>query len=266
MLGAIAGDIFGAPYEGQPLKRVDFDLFSEDRYFTDDTVLTVATANALMGDGDYAAAYRRWGNLFPLRGYGPMFHKWLGDDQRGPYNSLGNGSAMRVSPVGWVFDTLEEVLAEAERSAAVSHNHPEGIAGAQAAAAAVHMARIGATKDEIRTEISGRFGYDLDRTVDEIRPEYKSNATCRGSVPEALIAFLDSEDFEHCIRLAISLGGDADTQAAIAGAVAEAFYGGVPTRIEEEIKRVLEDPLLGVVDRFRSTPWPLPFNAGGQGR
>ncbi len=250
MLGAIAGDIFGAAYEGHPLKKENFNLFGEDRYFTDDTVLTVATADALMGDGDYAAAYRFWGDRYPMRGYGPMFHKWLGDPRRGPYGSLGNGSAMRVSPIGWAFETLEEVLAEAERSAAVTHNHPEGIAGAQATAAAVHMARIGATKDEIRNEISGRFGYNLDRTTASIRPDYQFDVTCRGSVPEALIAFLEAEDFEHTIRLAISLGGDADTQAAIAGSVAEAFFGGVPERIETEIDTVLDQPLLGVVERF----------------
>jgi ADP-ribosyl-[dinitrogen reductase] hydrolase len=143
MLGAIAGDIFGAAYEGNPIKRDDFDLFDAPRNFTDDTVLTVATADALLSDGDYAAAYRRWGNRFPGRGYGGWFLNWLGDPSLGPYNSFGNGSAMRVSPIGWVFDTLDEVLAEAERSAAVTHDHVEGIKGAQATAAAIHLARIG---------------------------------------------------------------------------------------------------------------------------
>jgi ADP-ribosylglycohydrolase len=179
-----------------------------------------------------------------------MFRYWLGDPGRGPYNSFGNGSAMRVSPIGWAFDTLDEVLAEAERSAAVTHNHPEGIKGAQATAAAVHLARVGATKDEIRAEISGRFGYNLDRTVVAIRPDYRFDVTCQGSVPEALIAFLEADDFEHCLRLAISLGGDADTQAAIAGGVAEAFFGGVPERIEAEIRAVLDPPLIEVVERF----------------
>jgi ADP-ribosylglycohydrolase len=259
MLGAIAGDIFGAAFEGQPLKKESFDLFAEGRWFTDDTVLTVATADALMGDGDYAAAYRSWGNLYPFCGYGGMFRKWLGDLERGPYNSLGNGSAMRVSPIGWAFDTLAEVLAEAARSAAVTHDHPEGIAGAQATAAAVHLARIGATKREIRAEIAGRFGYRLDRTVAAIRPDYGFDVTCRGSVPEALIAFLDADDFEHAIRLAISLGGDADTQAAIAGGVAEAFFGGVPERIADEINAVLDPPLAGVVERFR---WMLSSGMG----
>ena len=253
MLGAIAGDIFGAAYEHHPLKRDDVDLFDAPRYFTDDTVLTVATADALMGDGDYAAAYRDWGERYPGRGYGTWFHKWLGDPDRGPYNSFGNGSAMRVSPIGWAFDTLDEVLAEAERSASVTHNHPEGIKGAQATAAAVHLARTGATKEEIRREISTRFGYNLDRTVVAIRPDYRFDVTCQGSVPEALIAFLDADDFEHSIRLAISLGGDADTQAAVTGAVAEAFWGGVPGRIEKEVRDVLDRALLEVVDRFGET-------------
>ena len=259
MLGAIAGDIFGAAFEGQPLKKEDFDLFGEGRFFTDDTVLTVATAEALLGDGDYAATYRRWGNQYPLRGYGPRFHQWFGQPGRGPYNSYGNGSAMRVSPIGWAFDTLDEVLEEAERSAAVTHNHPEGIKGAQATAAAVHPARIGATKDEIRAEISGRFEFDLDRTIAAIRPDYRFEVSCQRSVPEALIAFLEADDFEHAIRLAISLGGDADTQAAIAGSVAEAFFGGVPERIETEINTVLDPPLLGVVEHFT---WVLENGRG----
>jgi len=250
MLGAIAGDVFGAPFERDSLKKEDFNLFADPHFFTDDTVLTVATADALMGDGDYAAAYRRWGHAYPGRGYGPLFHKWLGRSDGGPYNSFGNGSAMRVSPIGWRFDTLEETLAEAERSASVTHNHPEGIKGAEATAAAVYLARTGASKEDIRAEVIDRFGYNLDRTVADIRPDYRFNATCQGSVPEALIAFLDADDFEHAIRLSISLGGDADTQAAIAGAVAEAFFGGVPGRVVSEIRAVLERPLLDVLDRF----------------
>jgi ADP-ribosylglycohydrolase len=252
MLGAIVGDIFGAAYEGQPLKREDFDLFDAPRFFTDDTVLTVATADALVGDGDYAAAYRRWGRRYPNRGYGGTFRIWLEGGIQGPYNSFGNGSAMRVSPVGWAFATLEETLAEAARSAAVTHDHPEGIKGAQAVAAAVFLARHGATKEEIRTQISDWFAYDLVRTVAEIRPHYGFDVTCQGSVPEALIAFLDADDFEHALRLAISLGGDADTQAAIAGSVAEAFWGGVSERIEAEARPQLDDELWDVVERFRS--------------
>jgi ADP-ribosylglycohydrolase len=252
MLGAIAGDIFGAVFEGNPLKLEDFDLFELPRFFTDDTVLTVATADAILTDRDYAAAYMRWGRKYPNRGYGGSFRHWLGGEIQGPYNSFGNGSAMRVSPVGWAFETLDETLSEATRSASVTHDHPEGIKGAQAVAAAIFLARHGADKEEIRTTISDWFGYDLDRTVAEIRPDYRFDVTCQGSVPEALIAFLDASDFEHAIRLAISLGGDADTQAAIAGSVAEAFWGGVPERIETEVRLQLDDDLLEVVDRFTS--------------
>jgi len=252
MRGAIAGDIFGAAYEGNPLKRDDFDLFGRPRNFTDDTVLTIATADALMTDGDYATAYRRWGNRFPGRGFGGWFLDWLGDPSRGPYNSFGNGSAMRVSPVGWAFDTLEETLAEAKRSAAVTHDHPEGIKGARATAAAIYLARKGATKQDIRREITARFNYDLDRTIADIRPNYSFDVTCQGSVPESLIAFLDADDLEHTLRLAISLGGDADTQAAIAGAVAEAFWGGLPDDIEAEVYRILPPDMAMVITNFQS--------------
>jgi ADP-ribosylglycohydrolase len=250
MLGAIAGDVFGASYEFRSFKREDFDLFAMPRFFTDDTVLTIATAEALMGDGDYAAAYRRWGRAYPARPYGGRFVDWLEDSSLGPYNSYGNGSAMRVSPVAWAFDSLPEVLAEAERSAAVTHNHPEGIKGAQATASAIYLARTGLNREDIRAEIANRFGYDLERTVEEIRPGYCFDVTCQGSVPEALIAFFDAGDFEHSIRLAISLDGDADTQAAITGSVAEAFWGGVPKRLEAEVRKVLDDPLLEAMDRF----------------
>jgi ADP-ribosylglycohydrolase len=250
MLGAIAGDVFGASYEFRSFKREDFDLFSLPRFFTDDTVLTIATAEVLMGDGDYAAAYRRWGREYPSRAYGGRFLDWLEDSSLGPYNSYGNGSAMRVSPIGWAFDSLEEVLAEAERSAAVTHNHPEGIKGAQATAGAIYLARTGLSQKDIRDEIAGRFGYDLDRTVEGIRPDYSFDVTCQGSVPEALIAFFDADGYEHSIRLAISLDGDADTQAAITGGVAEAFWGGVPERLEAEVREVLDDRLLDVMDRF----------------
>jgi ADP-ribosylglycohydrolase len=250
MLGAIAGDVFGAVFEGNPLETEDFDLFEMPRFFTDDTVLTVATADAILTDRDYGAAYMRRGRKHPNRGYGGMFRAWLEGEIRGPYSSFGNGSAMRVSPVGWAFDTLDETLAEATRSASVTHNHPEGIKGAQAVAAAVFLARNGAGKEEIRTTISDWFGYDLDRTVAGIRPGYSFDVTCQGSVPEALVAFFDASDFEHAIRLAISVGGDADTQAAIAGSVPEAFWGGVPERIETEVRIQLDDGLLEVVDRF----------------
>ena len=187
--------------------------------FTDDTVLTVATTHAILTSTPYEIAYRAFGRQHPNAGYGNAFFKWLSSDESGPYNSWGNGSAMRVSPVGLAFNTVDDVLREAERSA-VTHNHPEGIKGAQATALAVFMARSGASKKEIRDELALRFGYDLGRTVSQIRPDYQWDVSCQGSVPEALVAFLDSADVESAIRLAISLGGDADTQAAIAGGVA----------------------------------------------
>lgn len=243
MLGAIAGDIFGAAYEGNPIKRDDLDLFDAPRYFTDDTVLTVATADALMGDGDYAAAYRSWGNRFPGRGYGGWFHKWLADSSLGPYNSFGNGSAMRVSPVAHAFSSEDEVLEQAKRTAECTHNHPEGIKGAQATALAIFLARHGADKESIRQAIQDRFDYDLSRTVESIRPDYRFDMTCQGSVPESIIAFLDSESFEDAIRNAVSLGGDADTQACIAGAIAEAHYKEIPPEILKRISRKLSKGL-----------------------
>jgi ADP-ribosylglycohydrolase len=179
---------------------------------------------------------------------------------------MGNGSAMRVSPVGLAFDSEDEVLREAERSAIVSHDHPEGIKGAQAVALAVHLARTGATKDDIRREISGRFGYDLDRTIAEIRPTYRigvqMDMTCEGSVPEAILAYLDGESFEDAVRLAISLAGDSDTQACIAGAVAEAYFGSVPTKIASEVQSRLTPEMIAILDRFRRT-YPLPAYDGG---
>jgi ADP-ribosylglycohydrolase len=253
MLGAIAGDIFAASYEFDPYPHENVDLFERHRFFTDDTVLTVATADALMTDGDYTRAYREWGRRYPNCSWGAHFHDWLfGDDPR-PYNSFGNGSAMRVSPVGWAFDTLSETLTEAERSAAVSHNHAEGIKGAQATAAAVYLARKGSSREELRSEITQRFGYDLDRTVADIRPTYSFDVTCQGSVPEALIAFLDANDFNHTLRLTISLGGDADTQAAISCAVAEAFWGGIPKDIQAEVDRCLPDDMKQTVAEFTRT-------------
>jgi len=253
MLGAIAGDIFGSSYEFDGTKDPDIDLFERPRFFTDDTVLTIATADVLMTDGDYTRAYREWGRSYPTCSWGLRFHGWLtGDDPR-PYNSFGNGSAMRVSPVGWAFDTLDETLAEAARSAAVSHNHPEGIKGAQATAAAIFLARTGVAKADMRREITDRFGYDLDRTIAEIRPDYCFNETCQGSVPESLVAFLDADDFAHTLRLAISLGGDADTQAAIAGAVAEAFWGGVPEEIQLEVNRCLPEDMKRIAEDFRGS-------------
>jgi len=239
MLGAIAGDIIGSLYENLRTKRKDFQLFTPVSIYTDDTVLTVAVANAILTGKSYGSAIKAYARRHPLRGYGPKFLLWMLSPSDRPYNSLGNGSAMRVSPVAHAFKTEEDVLEQAKRSAECTHNHTEGIKGAQATALAVFMARNKASKAEIRAEISDRFGYDLSRRIEDIRPTYRINLTCPGSVPEAIIAFLDSENFEDAIRNAVSLGGDADTQAAIAGAIAEPFYGGIPKDILTELARRL---------------------------
>jgi ADP-ribosylglycohydrolase len=252
MLGAIAGDVIGSVYEASPVKTTDFALFTPGSRFTDDTVLTVATAEALLGDGDYAGAYRRYGRAYPNAGYGGSFYRWLLSDDAGPYNSWGNGAAMRGSPVGFALETVDEVLAEAARSAAVTHDHPEGIKGAQATALAVFLARTGADRESIRSEIGDRFGYGLARSLDAIRPSYRFDVSCQGSVPESLIAFLASTDYESAVRNAISLGGDADTMACIAGGIAQALYGAVPEQIAREVRSRLPEGFLDVLDRFES--------------
>ncbi len=250
MLGAIAGDIIGSVYEWHPVKRTDFPLFSATSRFTDDSVLTVATADALLGDADYARAYRRWARRYPGAGYGGRFQAWAAADGAGPYGSFGNGSAMRVAPVAYACTTLEQVEAEAARSAAVTHDHPEGVRGAQALASAVFLARSGAAKEAIREEVAGHYGYDLDTPLDALRPGYTFDVTCRGSVPAALRAFLEAEGYEEAVRLAVSLGGDSDTLACMAGAVAEAYWGGVPAPIAERAWGLLDADLQAVVRAF----------------
>jgi ADP-ribosylglycohydrolase len=250
MLGAIAGDIIGSLYENLRTKRKDFRLFTPVSTFTDDTVLTVAVADALLTDNDYGSKIRAYARRYPLRGYGPKFMLWMVSTSPRPYNSLGNGSAMRVSPVAHAFKSAEEVIEHAKRSAECTHNHPEGIKGAQATALAIFMARNRASKDEIRSEISSRYGYDLSRSLDDIRPAYRLNLTCPGSVPEAIIAFLDSVNFEDAIRNAVSLGGDADTQAAIAGAIAESFYGEIPVEILNGVAKRLNRRFKQIIVEF----------------
>ena len=254
MLGAIVGDMVGSVYEHAEIKRTDFEAWGEDSVFTDDSVLTVATADAILTDGDYVAAYRKWGRLYPYAGYGGTFRRWLSADGAGAYGSWGNGSAMRVAPVGWAFDSLEETLAEAEKSAACTHNHPEGVKGAQATAAAIFWARNGENKDFIRRSVEERFGYDLSRTIEEIRPDYAPVFSCAQTVPEALTAFLDASDFEETVRLAVSLGGDADTLACIAGSVAEAFWGAasIPNDWRQNALERLDARLKAVVDAFEA--------------
>ncbi len=250
MIGAIAGDIIGSVYEFNAIKSKDFPLFQRRSYFTDDSVLTVAVAQAILTDGDYRRAVLEMGRAYPNSGYGGSFAHWLVSADPKPYNSWGNGSAMRVSPVGFAFDKAEDVLREATLSAEFTHNHPEGIKGAQATALAVFLARTGHDKEAIRGEIAGRFGYDMARTVDDIRPDYGFDESCQGTVPEAVIAFLDSNSYEDAVRNAVSLGGDSDTLACITGGIAEAFYGPVSDEIRGKVKEILPAELWHITRRF----------------
>ena len=253
MLGAIIGDICGSVYEWNPYKTEFPDrvpLINETARFTDDSVLSVATAEAILLQQDYAAAYQKWGLRYPNAGYGGTFYHWMFNESLEPYNSWGNGSAMRISPVGWTFETLEETLAEAKRSAEVTHNHPEGIKGAQSVAAAIYLARNGADKQEIKQYIESTFDYDLDRSTQDIWPVYFFDVSCQGSVPESIISFLESRDYEHAIKIAISLGGDSDTMACIAGGIAEAFYGDIPQPLVDFAEQKLNGELLDIINQF----------------
>jgi len=256
MLGAIAGDIIGSVYERQPLKTTDFPLFHSRSRFTDDTVMTLAVARAILLRSDYGREMKSLGRIYPRAGYGGNFKKWLYEDEIRPYGSWGNGSAMRVSPVGFAFDTEEDVLREAKQSAEVSHNHPEGIKGAQAVALAILLARKGSSKSEIKERISRDFSYDLNRTVESIRPNYRFDVSCQGSVPEGIIAFLDSVDYEDAVRKAVSLGGDSDTLACIAGGIAQAYYKELPTEIILGAKERLPESLWSIVGEFQKQ-YPL---------
>jgi ADP-ribosylglycohydrolase len=250
MIGAIAGDIIGSVYEHRPIKTKDFPLFDALCKFTDDTVLTVGVAHAILSGAPYVDSIRRVGRRYPHAGYGGYFIRWLFSEDFLPYNSWGNGSAMRVSPVGFAFSTEDEVLRQARMTAEITHNHPEGIKGAEATALAVFLARTGHDKEAIRVRIKTLFGYDLDRTVDDIRPFYSFDVSCQGTVPEAIVAFLDSESYEDAIRNAISLGGDSDTLACITGGIAEAFYEGVPGEIKDKVKEMLPPDLWEVTKIF----------------
>uniref|UniRef100_A0A7S2E8H1 ADP-ribosylglycohydrolase n=1 Tax=Trieres chinensis TaxID=1514140 RepID=A0A7S2E8H1_TRICV len=251
MMGSIAGDIIGSVYESRPIKTADFEpLFGLRCGPTDDTFLTVATASALLSDRDYASAYRNYGRKYPKAGYGASFQRWVLEESAPAYKSWGNGSAMRVSPIGWACSSRDQVLDEAAKSAIVTHDHPEGIKGAQATALAVFLARTGSSKDEIKEDIEMTFGYDLTRRLDDIRPEYRFDVSCQGSVPESIIAFLESRSTEDAIRLAISLGGDSDTQACIAGGIAEAYYGPLGAELSEEVSRRLPDDEIQILNAF----------------
>ena len=261
MYGAILGDIIGSPYEfDQGNKSKDFSLFSEKSTFTDDTVMTIAVAEATMdllceahgGRAKMIASLKKFGRMFPRAGYGSMFRRWLQWDEPQPYGSYGNGSAMRVSSVAWLFDELDSVRAVARLSAEVSHNHPEGLKGAEATASAIFLARTGSTKAEIKNYIEENFDYNFSRTCDEIRPNYHHVETCQETVPEAITAFLEGESFEDVIRTAVSLGGDCDTLTCIAGSIAEGYYG-VPEELKQECRGRLPNPLREVLDRFDKT-------------
>lgn len=262
MLGAIIGDMVGSPYEFHPWRGAAdaFPLFVPRSRFTDDTVMTVAVSRALMEHYGDEAAFREacidsmhdYGRAYGKAGYGQRFFRWIVTRSREPYNSFGNGSAMRVSCVGWACDTLEETERYATLSAAVTHDHPEGIKGARATAAAIFLARDGASREDIRTYLSCCCGYDMDRSLAGIRAGYRHQESCQGSVPEAVIAFLESRSFEEAVRNAVWLGGDSDTQAAIAGSIAEAFYGGVPEDMKQEALARLDDRLrLNVLEWYR---------------
>jgi ADP-ribosylglycohydrolase len=250
MIGSIAGDIIGSVYEGFPIKTKDFLLFDPRSRFTDDTVLTVAIADAILTGRPYLESVRRIGRRYPGAGYGSKFIRWLFSDDPRPYNSWGNGSAMRVSPVGFAFSSEDEVLDQARMTAEITHNHPEGIKGAQATALSVFLARTTQDKERIKTRIQTQFGYNLDRSIDDIRPIYSFNISCQGTVPEAIIAFLDSESFEDAVRNAVSLGGDSDTLACITGGIAEAFYGSVPEEIRAKVRDLLPADLTQITSAF----------------
>lgn len=258
MYGAILGDIIGSPYEfDMGDKSKGFPLFSKRSQFTDDTIMTLAVAEAFLDSTkdpetirkNLIVAMRRYGRQYPDAGYGIRFGQWLYMEDPKPYYSCGNGSAMRVSSAAWLFDDLDTVRQMARLSAEVTHNHPEGIKGAEATAAAIFLARTGKSKTEIKEYIVREFGYDLSRTCDEIRPQYFHVETCQETVPEALTAFLEGEDFEDVIRTAVSLGGDCDTLTCIAGSVAEAFYG-VPETLKQECRSRLPEDLLAILRRF----------------
>jgi len=250
MLGAIAGDVLGSIHEFHPIRTKDFELLNSECVFTDDTVMTTAVADSLMNRIPYVESLQMWGNTYPTAGYGGWFSKWLNSDFPTPYNSFGNGSAMRCSSVGWLFDDEDSVLEEAKMSAEITHNHPEGIKGAQAVALGIMLGRQGSTKLEIQEKLEDLFDYDLSQTLEQVKLNYSFDVTCQGSVPQAITAFLESEDFEDAIRNAISLGGDADTQACIAGALAEAFYMKVPEQIKEFVLTRITPDILYILHQL----------------
>lgn len=260
MYGAILGDIIGSPYEGNRGEKTKcFELFSSKSRFTDDTVMTVAIVEALLRIGEDVSeqnvkeavtkTMRAWGKRYPYAGYGRGFRKWIFSEVPHPYNSYGNGSAMRVSGVGWMYSTIERTRKVARYTAEVTHNHPEGIKGAEAISSCIYLARTGASKGEIRKYVEDNFLYDLSRSLEQIRPNYYMDVTCQGSVPEAIISFLEATGYEDAIRNAVSLGGDTDTLAAMTGGIAEAFYD-LPEHLKSECQNRIGKEMRMVIERF----------------
>jgi len=256
MIGAISGDIIGSVYEWNNIKTTEFSLLSDDIFFTDDTVLTIATADCILNKKDFAAIYRSYCLKYPGRGYGGSFLNWAESGSSLPYGSWGNGSAMRVSPIGFAFDEIEKVLEIAEKSAIVTHNHPEGIKGAKSVAAAVFLAKQGKSREEIKSFIEDEFRYDLSESIDSIREWYSFDVSCQGSVPQAIRAFYESENFEDAIRKAISIGGDSDTIACITGGIAEAFYKVIPEKIKIAVFKVIDSDMKKIIYDFYHNYFP----------
>lgn len=252
MIGSIIGDIIGSVYEFNPTKDYNFELFREGSKFTDDTVLTIAIADSVLNHIPFKDSVYKWSRKHPKRGYGRKFWTWMTSKDPQPYNSLGNGSAMRVSPIGFLDLDIDKKLQLAEESAIITHNHPEGIKGAQATALAIHMALRGVDKSKIKNQIESQFNYNLSRDYYEIKENYKYDITCPGSVPEAIIAFFKSHDYESTIRLAVSLGGDADTQACIAGGIAQAYYKEIPNAFVDQAIELLTEEMKDVIEEYNS--------------
>lgn len=250
MLGAIAGDIIGSIYERKNIKTKSFELFSPQCSFTDDSVLTIALADSILTGATYTDNLKKYFRLYPHRGYGATFYEWAGSQSSTPYNSYGNGAAMRISPAGFAYDNLDEVLQKAKEFTEITHNHPEGIKGAKATAASVFLARTGRSKEEIRDYVEKTFGYDLSHHIDDIRPDYHFDISCQGTVPQAIRAFIDSTDFEDAVRNAISIGGDSDTLACITGAIAQAYYSNVPEAIAVKVYEILDERLGEITKEF----------------
>ncbi len=256
MIGAIAGDIIGSVFEWNNVKTTNFELFSKNSKFTDDSVLTIALADSILSGANCSEKLKEYYHRYPGAGYGGQFTAWANSASSAPYNSWGNGAAMRISPTGYAFSSLEVTLKMAEFYTALTHNHPEGIKGGCATAASIFLARRGHSKTEIKEYVESHFGYNLNRTLDEIRPTYQFDESCQGTVPEAIIAFLESDNFEDAIRKAISLGGDSDTLACITGGIAQAFYGGIPAMITKKVYEILDEPLGKVTKAFMIENWP----------